>query len=60
MKITQEVREFAASQAANGDIETRSLSQPQGEVAALNTEKGMEKMAELYRLAGDLYVPETK
>ncbi|MDE2570528.1 MAG: phosphomethylpyrimidine synthase ThiC [Sphingomonadales bacterium] len=47
MKITQEVRDFAAKQ--NAGAETF--------VAAEEAEKGMEEMAEKYRHGGDLYVP---
>ncbi len=48
MKITQEVREFAAKQ--NAGVETF--------VAAEDAEKGMEEMSELYRKKGDkLYLP---
>ncbi|USA39753.1 phosphomethylpyrimidine synthase ThiC [Pelagerythrobacter marinus] len=46
MKITQEVRDFAARQ--NSGAETF--------VAAEEAEKGMEEMAERYRNGGDLYV----
>jgi phosphomethylpyrimidine synthase len=46
MKITQEVREFAAKQ-----------NQPSGEfIAAEEAEKGMRDMAEKYREGGDLYM----
>jgi phosphomethylpyrimidine synthase len=47
MKITQEVRDFAAKQ--NAAIETF--------VAAEDAEKGMEEMSAKYREAGDLYIP---
>ena len=47
MKITQEVREFAAKQ--NAPIETFA--------AAEDAEKGMAEMAEKYRAGGDLYMP---
>ncbi len=46
MKISQEVREFAAKQNAPADEF----------VAADEAEKGMEEMAEKYREGGDLYV----
>ena len=47
MKITQEVREFAAKQ-----------NQPStGFLAAEEAEKGMAEMAEKYREGGDLYMP---
>jgi phosphomethylpyrimidine synthase len=46
MKITQEVREFAAKQ-----------NQPSGQfIAAEEAEKGMRDMAEKYREGGDLYM----
>ncbi|RVU07904.1 phosphomethylpyrimidine synthase ThiC [Novosphingobium umbonatum] len=47
MKITQEVRDFAAKQ--NAEIETF--------VAAEDAEAGMAEMSEKYREAGDLYIP---
>ena len=47
MKITQEVREFAAKQ--NAPIETFA--------AAEEAEQGMAEMAEKYREGGDLYMP---
>lgn len=49
MKITQEVREFAAKQNQGAD----------NFLAAEEAEKGMEEMSELYRAKGDnLYLPE--
>ncbi len=50
MKITQEVREFAAKQ--NAEVETF--------VAAEEAEAGMAEMAEKYRDGGDLYIPAGK
>lgn len=47
MKITQEVRDFAAKQ--NAPVESF--------VAAEEAEKGMEEMAGRYREGGDLYMP---
>jgi phosphomethylpyrimidine synthase len=47
MKITQEVREFAAKQ--NAPIETFA--------AAQDAEAGMAQMSEKYKEAGDLYIP---
>ncbi|MGE4411589.1 MAG: phosphomethylpyrimidine synthase ThiC [Sphingomonadales bacterium] len=47
MKISQEVREFAAKQNQEAD----------SFLAAEDAEKGMEEMAEKYRDGGDLYVP---
>ena len=47
MKITQEVRDFAARQNAEADAF----------IAAEEAEKGMEQMAEKYREGGDLYMP---
>jgi len=47
MKISQEVRDFAAKQ-----------NQPStGFIAADEAEKGMAEMSEKYREAGDLYIP---
>ncbi|WP_095012857.1 phosphomethylpyrimidine synthase ThiC [Tsuneonella mangrovi] len=47
MKITQEVRDFAAKQ----------NSAPDKFIAVEEAEKGMEEMSEKYRDGGDLYVP---
>ncbi|HEY7809873.1 MAG TPA: phosphomethylpyrimidine synthase ThiC [Allosphingosinicella sp.] len=47
MKITQEVRDFAAKQNASADTF----------LAAEDAEAGMAKMSERYRNGGDLYVP---
>jgi len=47
MKISQEVREFAAKQNQTSDRF----------IAADEAEKGMEEMAEKYREGGDLYMP---
>jgi phosphomethylpyrimidine synthase len=48
MKITQEVRDFAAKQ--NAGVETFVASEAEAE-------KGMAEMSEKYREGGDLYVP---
>jgi len=48
MKITQEVRDFAAKQ--NAGVETFVASEAEAE-------KGMAEMSEKYRAAGELYVP---
>ena len=48
MKITQEVREFAAKQNAKADSERLSPEE---------AEAGMAEMSERYRDGGDLYVP---
>ena len=47
MKITQEVRDFAAKQ--NAGAETF--------VAAEEAEAGMAEMSRVYRAGGDLYMP---
>jgi phosphomethylpyrimidine synthase len=47
MKITQEVRDFAAKQ----------NQEPAAFIAAEEAEKGMAQMSEKYREAGDLYIP---
>jgi phosphomethylpyrimidine synthase len=47
MKITQEVRDFAAKQ----------NQESSGFIAAEEAEAGMAEMAEKYREGGDLYVP---
>ncbi len=66
MKISQEVREFAASRAANSDLlgaghdpEPGSLPAPQGAVAGedLDAEAGMKQMSELFKETGsELYM----
>jgi phosphomethylpyrimidine synthase len=63
MKITQEVRDFAAKQNQSpGDFLAASLSTVRAEpVEALpfstDAEAGMAQMAEKYRAGGDLYIP---
>jgi len=66
MKITQEVRDFAAKQnqesdafiAASGTTPAQpELVEGHAQTSAEEAEKGMEKMAEKYRDGGDLYVP---
>jgi phosphomethylpyrimidine synthase len=62
MKITQEVRDFAARQHNNPprDGEGDRLAQPNGgggPVAPTEAEQGMAEMAEKYRAGGDLYIP---
>lgn len=64
MKITQEVREFAAGRAANslhpgdgGDLETRDFAAKQNQsadafIAAEDAEKGMAEMSEIFRETG--------
>jgi phosphomethylpyrimidine synthase len=47
MKITQEVRDFAA----------RQNQESTGFIAAEVAEAGMEEMAQKYREGGDLYMP---
>ena len=66
MKISQEVREFAASRAANSDLlgagrdpEPASSPAPQGAVAgeAQDAEEGMRQMSELFKETGsELYM----
>ena len=50
MKITQEVRDFAAKQNSESYL---AAAQP-----VEDADKGMEEMSEKYREGGDLYVPE--
>jgi len=60
MKITQEVRDFAARQHNNPprDGEGDRLAQPNGGGGPIaNAEAGMAQMAEKYRAGGDLYIP---
>jgi phosphomethylpyrimidine synthase len=64
MKITQEVREFAAARAANSedlgglrDLEPGILPEPQGEADFAEAEKGMEEMSRVYNEGGrELYI----
>jgi phosphomethylpyrimidine synthase len=57
MKITQEVRDFAAKQEA-GLLNTQPFvpSEVEGR-SAEEAEAGMAEMSERYRDGGDLYVP---
>jgi phosphomethylpyrimidine synthase len=59
MKITQEVRDFAAKQ--NAGVETFLAADPSSEDSGREeeAEAGMAEMSELYRKHGDrLYVPD--
>ncbi|WP_338465943.1 phosphomethylpyrimidine synthase ThiC [Novosphingobium sp. ZN18A2] len=73
MKITQEVREFAAARAANSDLlgaghdlepgseAAKQNQESTGFIAADEAEKGMERMSELYREKGDkLYIDQDR
>jgi phosphomethylpyrimidine synthase len=67
MKITQEVRDFAAKQNQEADAFIAAENPPRhgegdqpqagGGVSDADAEKGMEAMSELYRKNGDLYLP---
>ncbi len=59
MKISQEVREFAATQnqSAEGFIAAEQLGADTAEASRKAAEEGMREMAEKYRDGGYLYVP---
>ncbi|WP_299194134.1 phosphomethylpyrimidine synthase ThiC [uncultured Erythrobacter sp.] len=56
MKISQEVREFAAKQNSDPDSFLAATSSAEGGPVE-DAEAGMEEMAEKYREGGDLYMP---
>ncbi|QYJ07027.1 phosphomethylpyrimidine synthase ThiC [Qipengyuania flava] len=58
MKITQEVRDFAAKQNSDSYLASENLRTETSAEEAEEAEKGMEEMSEVYREGGDLYVPE--
>ena len=60
MKISQEVREFAAKQNSDSYLASENLRAETSPEEAAEAEKGMEEMSEVYREKGErLYVSET-
>ncbi|WP_417320853.1 phosphomethylpyrimidine synthase ThiC [Erythrobacter aureus] len=59
MKITQEVREFAAKQNSDSYLASENIKRETSAEEAAEAEKGMEEMSEVYREKGEkLYLPE--
>ena len=59
MKITQEVREFAAKQNSDSYLASENIKRETSAEEAAEAEKGMEQMSEVYREKGEkLYLPE--
>ncbi|GGD30524.1 phosphomethylpyrimidine synthase ThiC [Croceicoccus pelagius] len=59
MKISQEVREFAAKQNSDSYLAAENLRSETSEAEAAEAREGMEKMSEKYREKGEqLYLPE--
>ncbi|WP_271078612.1 phosphomethylpyrimidine synthase ThiC [Aurantiacibacter sp. MUD61] len=58
MKITQEVRDFAAKQNSESYLASENVKSETPPEARENAEEGMEEMSRRYREGGDLYVPE--
>ncbi len=59
MKITQEVRDFAAKQNSDSYLASENIKRETSAEEAAEAEKGMEEMSEVYREKGDkLYLPE--
>ena len=56
MKITQEVRDFAAKQNSDSYLASENLRAETSAAEAEEAEKGMEQMSEVYREKGDLYL----
>ena len=57
MKISQEVREFAAKQNSESYLATENVAGETPDAAKANAEEGMEEMSRRYKEGGDLYVP---
>ena len=57
MKITQEVRDFAAKQNSDSYLASENIKRETGEDEREVAKEGMEEMAEKYRQGGNLYVP---
>ncbi|RIV85748.1 phosphomethylpyrimidine synthase ThiC [Aurantiacibacter zhengii] len=57
MKISQEVREFAAKQNSDSYLATENVASETPPEAKANAEEGMEEMSRRYKEGGDLYVP---
>ncbi|GGC31879.1 phosphomethylpyrimidine synthase [Novosphingobium marinum] len=60
MKITQEVRDFAAKQNADSYLASENIRRETPPEARGNAAEGMEEMSRRYREGGDLYVPADK
>ncbi|WP_369026085.1 phosphomethylpyrimidine synthase ThiC [Qipengyuania sp. RANM35] len=59
MKITQEVRDFAAKQNSDSYLASQNIKRETSAEEAAVAEKGMEEMSEVYREKGEkLYLPE--
>ncbi len=59
MKITQEVRDFAAKQNSESYLASENIKRETSAEEAEEAEKGMEEMSEVYREKGEkLYLPE--
>ena len=59
MKITQEVRDFAAKQNSDSYLASENIKRETSPQEAEEAEKGMEQMSEVYREKGEkLYLPE--
>jgi len=56
MKISQEVREFAAKQNSDSYLATENVAGETPDEAKANAEEGMEEMSRRYNEGGDLYV----
>lgn len=56
MKISQEVREFAARQNSESYLATENVAGETPDAAKANAEEGMEEMSRRYNDGGDLYV----
>ena len=59
MKITQEVRDFAAKQNSDSYLASENIKRETSAEEAEEAREGMEKMSEIYREKGEkLYLPE--
>ncbi len=58
MKISQEVREFAAKQNSDSYLATENIKPETPDEAKANAEEGMEEMSRRYKEKGELYLPE--
>lgn len=58
MKITQEVRDFAAKQNSDSYLASENIKRETSPEEAEEAEKGMEEMSEVYKEKGEkLYLP---
>lgn len=59
MKITQEVREFAAKQNSDSYLADENIKRETSDAQAEEAHEGMEEMSKVYREKGEkLYLPE--